>query len=55
MTAYEKLKKKEEVLIEESRRAESPDIKAMWLMKAKELKKKISQMTVEEAEREVLR
>lgn len=52
MTAYEKLKRKEEVLIEASLRAESPDMKVMWLAKAKELQKKISEMTVEEAEKE---
>ena len=34
MTVYEKLKKKEEVLIGASWRAESQDMKEMWLAKA---------------------
>ena len=55
MTVYENLKRKENVLREASRRAESPDMKEMWLAKAKELRKKIGEMTVEEAENEVLR
>ncbi len=54
MTAYEKLKRKEEVLIEASLRAESQDMKELWIAKAKELKKKIDEMTIEEAEKEVL-
>lgn len=52
MTIYERLKKKEEILSGASLRAESQDMKVMWLAKAKELKKKISEMTVEEAEKE---
>lgn len=52
MTVYEKLKKKEEILIEASRRAESQDMKELWFAKAKELKKKLNEMTVEEAQKE---
>ena len=52
MTIYEKLKRKEEILIEAARRAESPEMKLMWLMKSREMQKKISEMTVEEAEKE---
>lgn len=52
MTVYEKLKRKEEILIGASLRAESPDMKELWFAKAKELKKKISEMTIEEAEKE---
>ena len=54
MTVYENLKKKEEILTEASRRAESQDMKSMWLEKSKELQKKIAEMTIEEAEKEVL-
>lgn len=54
MTVYEKLKKKEEALIEASRRAESQDIKELWIAEARELRKNIAEMTVEEAEREIL-
>ncbi len=54
MTVYESLKKKEETLREASLRAESQDMKAMWLAKSKELAEKIGEMTIEEAEREVL-
>lgn len=54
MTVYENLKKKEETLRGASLKAESPDMKVMWLAKAKELKKKVNEMTVEEAEKEVL-
>ncbi len=52
MTVYEKLKRKEEVLRGASLSAESPDMKVMWLAKSRELQKKISEMTVEEAEKE---
>ena len=52
MTAYENLKRKENVLRGASLRAESPDMKVMWLAKSKELQKKINEMTVEEAEKE---
>ncbi|NLV93816.1 MAG: hypothetical protein GX031_04590 [Candidatus Riflebacteria bacterium] len=52
MTVYERLKRAEEVLSEASSMAESPYMKAMWLAKAQELKKKIGEMTVEEAEKE---
>ncbi len=52
MTVYEKLKKKEELLSEASWRAESQDMKELWLLKAKELQKKINEMTIEEAEKE---
>lgn len=55
MTVYENLKRKENVLREASRRAESPDMKELWLAKAMELQKKVGEMTVEEAEKEVLR
>ena len=55
MTVYESLKKKEEILIGAALRAESPDMKLMWLAKSKELQKKVGEMTVEEAEKEVLR
>ena len=55
MTAYESLKRKEEILSGAALRAESPDMKLMWLAKSGELKKKTSQMTVEEAQKEVLR
>lgn len=50
MTVYEKLKRKEEILIGASLRAESQDMKELWLEKSKELQKKIGEMTVEEAE-----
>lgn len=54
MTVYENLKRKEEILSEASRRAESQDMMVMWFEKSKELQKKINEMTIEEAEREVL-
>ena len=54
MTVYESLKRKEETLIGAALRAESQDMKAMWLAKSKELKKKLNEMTIEEAEKEVL-
>ncbi len=54
MTAYENLKKKEEILTEASRRAESQDMKSMWFEKSRELRKKAKEMTIEEAEREAL-
>lgn len=44
MTVYEKLKKKEEILSEASLRAESQDMKVMWLVKAMALRCKIDQM-----------
>ena len=40
MTAYENLKRKENILSGASLRASSPDMKVMWLAKAKELKKR---------------
>ena len=52
MTVYENLKRKENVLSGASLRAESPDMKVMWLAKSKELQKKVNEMTVEEAEKE---
>ena len=52
MTAYENLKRKEEVLTGAAVLAESQDMKAMWLAKSKELQKKIGEMTIEEAEKE---
>ena len=52
MTAYESLKRKEEILREAARRAESPDMKLMWIAKSKELRKKLNEMTIEEAEKE---
>ena len=55
MTVYENLKRKEETLRGASLRAESPDMKALWLEKAKGLRKKAREMTIEEAEKEVLR
>ena len=54
MTAYENLKRKEEILSEASLRAESPDMRLMWLMKSKELQKKAKEMTIKEAEKEAL-
>ena len=54
MTVYESLKKKEEILIGASLRAESQDMREMWIAKARELQKKIGEMTIEEAEKEVL-
>ena len=54
MTVYESLKRKEEILREASRRGESQDIKELWLAEARELRKNIAEMTVEEAEREIL-
>lgn len=51
MTAYENLKRKENVLSGASLRAESQDMKLMWLAKARELQKKIAEMTIEEAEK----
>ncbi len=53
MTAYENLKRKEEVLSGASLRAESPDMKVMWLAKSKELQKKANGMTIKEAEKEI--
>ena len=55
MTAYESLKRKEEILSGAALRAESPDMKELWLAKARELRKKAREMTIEEAEKEVLR
>ena len=52
MTVYESLKRKEEILSEAARRAESPDMKLMWIAKSKELRKKLNEMTIEEAEKE---
>ena len=52
MTVYENLKRKENVLSGASLRAESPDMKVMWLAKSKELQKKVNEMTVGEAEKE---
>jgi hypothetical protein len=52
MTAYESLKRKENVLREASLRAEAPDMKSMWFEKSRELQKKIGEMTIEEAEKE---
>lgn len=54
MTAYESLKRKENVLREASLRAEAPDMKSMWFEKSRELRKKINEMTIEEAEKEEL-
>lgn len=53
MTVYENLKRQEEILREASLRAESQDMKTMWLAKSKELQKKVAEMTVEEAEKEL--
>ncbi len=55
MTVYESLKRKEMILRGASIRAESQDMKSMWFEKSRELQKKTSEMTVGEAEREVLR
>jgi len=52
MTVYEKLKQKEEILSGAAVLAESQDMKELWFAKAKELQKKIAEMTVEEAEKE---
>ena len=52
MTVYESLKRKEEILSGASLRAESQDMKLMWLAKSKELRKKAREMTIEEAEKE---
>ena len=52
MTAYENLKRKEEILSGASLRAESPDMKVMWLVKSLAIRCKAKEMTVEEAEKE---
>lgn len=54
MTVYENLKRKENILIGASLHAESPDMKELWLAKAKELQKKVNSLTIEEAENEAL-
>ncbi len=53
MTVYENLKRKENILIGASRRAESQDMKSMWLAKALALRCKANEMTIEEAEKEI--
>ncbi len=53
-TAYENLKRKENILSGASLRARAPDMKVLWFEKSRELKKKINELTVEEAEKEVL-
>ena len=54
MTVYESLERKERVLRGASLRAESPEMKVMWLEKSLALRCKINEMTVEEAESEAL-
>ncbi len=55
MTAYENLKRKEKVLNGASLRASSPDMIVLWFEKSRELRKKAREMTIEEAENEVLK
>lgn len=52
MTVYKNLKRKEEILRGAAVLSESLDMRAMWLAKARELQKKIAEMTIEEAEGE---
>ena len=54
MTAYENLKRKENVLNGASLRASSPDMIVLWVEKSRELRKKAKEMTIEEAENEEL-
>ena len=54
MTAYENLKRKEKVLNGASLRARAPDMKVLWFEKSRELRKKANEMTIEEAESEVI-
>ena len=52
MTVYESLKRKEEILSGAARRAESPEMKLMWLMQSLALRYKAKEMTIKEAEKE---
>lgn len=52
MTVYKNLKRKEEILSEASLRAESQDMKEMWLEKSLALRNRLKEMTIEEAEKE---
>ncbi len=54
MTAYENLKRKENILSGASLRARAPDMKVLWFEKSRELRKKAREMTIEEAENEEL-
>ena len=54
-TAYENLKRKENILSGASLRARAPDMKVLWFEKSRELRKKAKEMTIEEAETEPLR
>lgn len=54
MTAYENLKRKEQILSGASLRARAPDMIVLWFERSRELRKKAKEMTIEEAENEEL-